>query len=134
MMIKTLKKRYVTLVEMMIVITLIIMIIGVIAWNVQGSLEEGKAFKTKTGMEKLQTILEIMIANNPDLEDRVSEDWPTIIRSSPLVKNVEDISKDGWGVKYEVTVDNGRIHVKSERFQEYLRENPGTIFREQSQN
>lgn len=131
-MIKTLKKRYVTLVEMMIVITLIIMIIGVIAWNVQGSLEEGKAFKTKTGMEKLQTILEIMMANNPELEGRVAQDWPELIKFSPLVKNVNDISKDGWGNKYEVSVENGHVHVKSERFTQYLRENPATIFKEQS--
>lgn len=126
-----LKKRYVTLVEMMIVITLIIMIIGVIAWNVQGSLEEGKAFKTKTGMEKLQTILEIMMANNPDMENDITGNWQNIIRSSPLVKNVNDISKDGWGNQYEVTVENGHVRVSSERFKQYLRENPGTVFREQ---
>ena len=60
------KKRFVTLVEMMIVMFLIAMITGVIAFNYTGSLEEGKAFKTKSGIDKIHTILDLHLASHPE--------------------------------------------------------------------
>ena len=50
----------------MIVMFLIALITGVIAYNYRGTLEEGKAFKTKAAMEKIETILSLEIANHPD--------------------------------------------------------------------
>jgi general secretion pathway protein G len=61
------KRRYVTLIEMMIVMTLIILIMGVIGYNYRGALDEGKAFKTKSGTEKLETILSLAVADKPAL-------------------------------------------------------------------
>ena len=52
----------------MIVMFLIALITGVIAYNYRGTLEEGKAFKTKAAMEKLETILSLEIANHPEVE------------------------------------------------------------------
>ncbi len=43
-------KRCVTLIEMMIVMFLISLITGVIAYYYRGSLDEGKAFKTKAAL------------------------------------------------------------------------------------
>ena len=47
------KRHFVTLIEMMIVMFLIMLITGVIAYNYRGSLDEGKAFKTRAGIEKV---------------------------------------------------------------------------------
>ena len=91
-----------TLVEMMIVMFLIAMITGVIAYNYTGSLEEGKAFKTKTGMMKIQTILALASAEG-DIEN-VKDHWQEIVRRSPMVQNPDDLMKDGWGVGYRVDV------------------------------
>lgn len=120
MQLKRLKKRFVTLIEMMIVMFLIALITGVIAYNYRGSLDEGKAFKTKAGIEKLETILNLEAAKNPQLLDNASQ-WKDYVSSSPLVQNVEALTKDGWGFDYQVGVENGAIKVRSEKYDEYIK-------------
>ena len=96
------KKRYITLIEVMIVMFLIALIMGVLAYNYQGSLEQGKVFKTKAAMDRLETILNLAIAEQPSLMSRVSEDWENIVDQSPLVHNAKDLKVDGWGFKYRI--------------------------------
>lgn len=120
------KRRYVTLIEMMIVMFLIALITGVVAYNYRGSLDEGKAFKTKTGIQKLETILNLEVAKNPEYRDRIASEWQTVIRSSPLVHDADALTKDGWGAYYQVSVnpDNGAIIVTSQNLEEYNRKHP----------
>jgi general secretion pathway protein G len=121
-----LKRRFITLVEMMIVMFLIAMITGVIAYNYTGSLEEGKSFKTTQGMGKIQNILNLYLAANPEEYDNIESSWKSIIKSSKLVKNPDDLIRDGWGAEYEVTRDeNGEIQVKSERYNNYKSKSKG---------
>lgn len=116
------KRRYVTLIEMMIVMFLIALITGVIAYNYRGSLEEGKAFKTKAGIEKLETILNLEIAKNPGLKQEVTSQWKEMIRHSPLVHDARALETDGWGEDYHVYLnDDGVVQVDSKRFDEYRR-------------
>jgi general secretion pathway protein G len=126
-----LHKRFITLVEMMIVMFLIAMITGVIAYNYTGSLEEGKAFKTKAGMEKIKTILALDAAAS-DL-DNIGDSWKSIIANSPLVQNPKELMNDGWGVEYVVRTDetdNGKeIVVISEKYKTYLqKKGKSTLF------
>lgn len=118
---KILKKRHVTLVEIMIVMTLIALIIGALAFNIGGTLEKGNAFKTKTGMEKLETILSLAVAENPAILDDLPSDWKSIASKSPLVKDPTAATKDGWGQEYDVQVEDGKIIIRSEKYEEYLR-------------
>jgi general secretion pathway protein G len=113
------QRRFVTLIEMMIVMTLIILIIGVIGYNYRGALDEGKAFKTKAGMEKVETILSLAVADKPSLIEDIGSNWEQIIRGSPMVKNPDDLIYDGWGYKYKVDVENGAISVHSDKYDEY---------------
>ena len=114
------KKRFITLVEMMIVMFLIAMITGVIAYNYTGSLEEGKAFKTKAGIEKIHTILDLRLATHPEDREHIESRWRDIVESSQLVKNAKDLIKDGWGFEYQVGKDsNGDIEIKSEKYDAY---------------
>lgn len=122
-----LKKKYVTLIEMMIVMFLIALIIGVVGYNYRGSLEEGKAFKTKAGMEKIATILNLSVAENSESLNDLGTKWEDIIRTSPLVSDANSLIRDGWGQKYEVTVENGRVVVRSPKYEEYTKSNP-TLF------
>lgn len=119
---KRAQKRFVTLVEMMIVMFLIAMIVGVIAYNYTGSLEEGKAFKTKAGIEKIQTILDLYIASHPDDASDIGSKWKEIVKSSPLVKGADELIKDGWGVPYTVSRNDqdGAIIVHSDKYQKYV--------------
>lgn len=123
------KRRYITLIEIMIVMFLIALITGVLAYNYRGSLEEGKAFKTKAGIEKLETILNLAVSENPPLMDHIETQWKEIVAQSPLVQNTSALIKDGWGVEYRVSVDNNQIVVHSQRYDQYQQSNR-TLFRE----
>lgn len=118
-----LQKRFITLVEMMIVMFLIAMITGVIAYNYTGSLEEGKAFKTKAGIEKIKTILALDAAGT-DI-DNIKDEWKAVVKNSPLVQNPDELVKDGWGVEYKVSIDeksDGKeIVVSSDKYDDYLK-------------
>ena len=114
------KRRFITLIEMMIVMFLIAMITGVIAYNYTGSLEEGKAFKTKAGIEKIHTILDLHLAIHPEDRDSIDSGWKDIVQNSQLVKNEKDLMMDGWGGDYQVGRDqNGDIEIKSAKYEAY---------------
>lgn len=116
------KKRFITLIEIMIVMFLIALITGVLAYNYRGSLEEGKKFKTQTGMEKLETILNLAVSQDPRLLENIEENWVQVIESSPLVQNPKDLEFDGWGYRYNVSKNSsGQIVIESEGYKEYLR-------------
>lgn len=120
------RKRMITLIEIMIVMFLIALITGVLAYNYQGSLEQGKVFKTQTAMQKLETILNLAVAQDPSLNQSISEDWAKVIEGSPLVNNVKDLEFDGWGFRYRVEKNNeGKIEVISEGLNNYLMKKSG---------
>jgi type II secretory pathway pseudopilin PulG len=120
------ERRFITLIEMMIVMFLIALIIGVLAYNYGGSLDEGKAFKTKMAIEKVSTILNLEAAKNPQFLQGTSN-WQAVIRASPLVKNANDFIKDGWGEDLQVEVHDNIIHVYSRHLEEYKRSHPTSI-------
>ena len=91
---KCMKKRYITLVEMMIVMFLIAMITGVIAYNYTGSLEEGKAFKTKAGIQKIETILALE-SSASDI-DHIDKSFGQLHVSQDLSMEVEEGSIFGY--------------------------------------
>ena len=100
---------------------LIALITGVIAYNYRGSLDEGKAFKTKTAIEKLETILNLKVSEDPS-QSRIASPqvWQEVITNSPLVSNPDALLKDGWGGDFEVTTDsNGTVHVRSQKYDDY---------------
>lgn len=107
------RKRYITLIEIMIVMALIAMITGVIAYNYRGSLDEGKKFKTKIAIERVDNILSLELANNPNLD---LTNWQQIIKDSPMVKNPDEIINDGWGKELHVGNVNGKLTVYSESY------------------
>ena len=113
-------KRHITLVEMMVVIFIIGLIVSVIGFRYQGGLEKGKAFKTETSVDKVETILNLQVAENPSLIDGIERDWKELIKRDPLVKDPAALIKDGWGEELQVSVDNNRnIHVRSRNLDNY---------------
>lgn len=113
-------KRFITLVEIMIVMFLIAMITGVIAYNYTGSLDEGKAFKTKTGIEKLHAILDLHLASHPEDLDNIETIWKDIISRSQMVKNAKDLTHDGWGGEYRMSKSNNdELVIESEKYNAY---------------
>jgi len=113
------KRQFITLIEIMIVMFLIALITGALAYNFRGSLDEGKAFKSKTGMEKVEMILNLRVAEDPSLMDSIESSWQEVIRRDPLVKDSKSLIHDGWGQPYTVTVEENIIKVRSPKYLEY---------------
>lgn len=113
------KRRAITLIEIMIVMFLIAVITAAVAINITGSLDEGKAFKTRTNIEKLENILNLMVADDPAVQSTISSDWSERIQKSPLVADPKSLSKDGWGYTYDVYIEEGVVKVRSQKFDEY---------------
>ena len=98
-------KRYVTLIEMMVVIAIISLLLGALAWNYGGVFESTKAENTNISMNKLRQVLELHLAHHPEDIDRIESDWQTIVSRSPLVDDSKKITKDGWGKTFVVRVE-----------------------------
>lgn len=126
---KSCKKRNLTLIEIMIVMFLIMLIMGVVAYNYRGALDEGKAFKTKAGIDQIETVLEMAVAQDPELLENIPSEWEEIVLTAPTVKNPASLIKDGWGESYQVRVEDGRVVVSSKRFEEYKKTH-ATMFKE----
>jgi len=116
------RKQCVSLIEMIVVILLIALILGFAAYNYSSTLEDSKAKITRASIEKVENILSIAIAQNPELADEVDGNWKEVLKTSPLVKDPEAESKDAWGNEYDVTIENGIITVRSSKLDAYQRE------------
>lgn len=111
------KKRAITLIEIMIVILLIGLIGGALAYNMRGSLDEGKRFKTKQNINRIEDILLIEYAKGNETTEEICNHWQEIVGRSPLVKrNGREIIVDGWGEPFKVTIVDGEFHVTSGHF------------------
>jgi general secretion pathway protein G len=117
------KKRFITLLEIMIVILLIGIIGSVVGYNMKGSLDKGRAFKTKQAQEQIKNILLLEAAERDlslaDVVNKASE----YLSKSALVKNADELIKDGWGekmnIKIETSQDQEAINVISQKLIEY---------------
>lgn len=101
-MLKKKKRHAITLLEIMIVIFLIGLIGSVIGYNVKGSLEEGKAFRSEQGIAKLKDILLMEAANGVSL-DEIIDNPKHYLKRTGLVADADKLLKDGWGQPYVIT-------------------------------
>lgn len=113
------KKKYaMTLLEVMIVIFIIGIIGSVVGYNMRGSLDKGKAFKTKEGVRKLYEI--VQLENNGLIDnDQLKENVKNLLVNSGFVRNVDDLMKDGWGDEYNVRFLNDEVCFFSQKYEEY---------------
>ena len=122
--IKRTKRMFpITLIEIMVVILLIGLIGGVLAYNLSGSLEEGKAFKSREAARQVTNILTLEIAKGRSPESVVG-DWENVIKNSPLAGRPKELIRDGWGGLFKVSYQNNCIVISSERYQKYRESHP----------
>lgn len=115
------QKRSLTLLEIMIVIVLIGLIGSVVGFNMKGSLDEGKAFKTRQAKDQIVDILMLEVARGASVEEVVKEP-EAYLRDSGMIKNPKEFLNDGWGVPFEIKVTpHGNISVKSLKLLSYER-------------
>lgn len=114
------RKRPFTLLEIMIVIFLIGLIGSVIGVNMKGSMEKGKAFKTKQSMQQIEDVLTLLLEEKEITPDDIETDLAGCLKKSNLVKSPKDLAVDGWKNPFIVTVDSkNQVRVKSERYKAY---------------
>ncbi|WP_194847581.1 prepilin-type N-terminal cleavage/methylation domain-containing protein [Candidatus Neptunochlamydia vexilliferae] len=121
------KKRYaMTLLEIMIVIFIIGIITSVIGYNMRGSLDKGKAFKTKQGVNKLYEIVQLQDAQGDGLkksdqekDGKLADQVKNLLESSGLVRKSSELMKDGWGNLYEFDIVGGDLRATSKKYDEY---------------
>jgi len=114
------RKQPITLIEIMIVIFLIGLIGSVLGYNMKGSLEEGKAFKTEQASLQIRDLLLLEAAKGTPLTTVVANPKLYLSRSG-FVKNVEKLLEDGWGGAYEITASSRErdIRVISRNLERY---------------
>ncbi len=96
------KKRALTLIEIMIVIFIIGLIGSVIGYNMKGSLDEGKSFKSEQGSKQVYDFLTLQIAQKKDAFDKVLADPEEALRDTGFVNRPDKLIKDGWNQKYVI--------------------------------
>lgn len=119
---KKITKRAMTLLEIMIVIFIIGIIGSVVGYNMKGSLEEGKAFKSKEGARQIYEILTLEYARGDYTPEYIKEHLEEVLKHSGMVRNAKNLLKDGWGKDYIVTFSKDDFKVKSERYFRYAKE------------
>jgi len=132
------KKRYMSLLEIMIVILLIGVITSVVGFNVKGSLEKGKVFKTEQAIVQIKDLLLLEVAGGSSIEQVVA-DPVEYLRRSGVPKEPSRFIQDGWGetLTVEATYNNTDIKVSSNRLNNYYvrtrRSNPDVVESEDDQ-
>lgn len=107
------KKRAVTLIEIMIVILLIGLIGGALAFNMRGSVDKGKIFKSEQNAARVYDALMMASASGDfNLDDcnnpaKVKE----VLEKSALVKDANKVILDGWGRLLIITKEGDDLNV-----------------------
>jgi general secretion pathway protein G len=113
-------KKALTLIEVMIVMLILGLISGLFMFNMKGSLEEGKAFKTEQASHQIQEILSMQMAMGTDRE-MIEKDPELVLKNSKMFKDPKNMLKDGWGFPYQIEVStDDEIFVRSEKFLTYV--------------
>jgi hypothetical protein len=103
----------------MIVIFLITLITGVIGYNMKGSLDKGKAFRTIQAQTQLHDMLLLALADGEPMS-KILESPQAIIKKLGLAKDAEKLVKDGWGELFAISA-NGKsdFRVRSQNLIDY---------------
>ncbi len=83
------KKRALTLLEIMIVIFLITLITGAIGYNMKGTLDRGRAFRTEQAQAQLRDLLLICLEEGVNSED-LTRDPAAHLKKFNLAKTVKN--------------------------------------------
>lgn len=114
------EKRTLTLIEIMIVIFIITLISGVVGYNLKGSMDKGRAFKTEQGIDQLRNILLICASEGADMS-QIKEKTIEVVKKAGLAKDPAKLVVDGWGKPYriEISADGNDFHITSENLSNY---------------
>jgi type II secretory pathway pseudopilin PulG len=102
----TIKRFYLSLVEIMIAMLIIGLITAALAKNGMGFLNSGKQFTTEQRRKNLEDILILETQQSPRRMQSIEDDWKDIIEHSPYVSNPDQYIYDAWDNEFIVSYDN----------------------------
>jgi type II secretory pathway pseudopilin PulG len=116
------KKRALTLLEIMIVIFLITLITGAIGYNMKGTLDRGRAFRTEQAKTQLHDLLLICLEDGANPDELVKDARPFLQRNE-LAKNSDKIVQDGWGKDFVIQYNRNKndFRISSPALDKYKR-------------
>lgn len=118
-MFKKVQKRSVTMLEIMIVIFLIALVGGVVAYNMRGSLDEGKRFKTEQAQRQVRDILLLQLSQGNISGRKIAANPLAYLENSGLLKNPENYLKDGWGDSFKIEYVNDDFRISSKNLDKF---------------
>jgi len=95
------KKRAFSLLEIMVVIFLITLITGAIGYNMKGTLDKGRAFRTEQASHQLHDLLLICLEEGVE-PDALIQQPADHLKKFDLAKNSDKLVLDGWGEKFVI--------------------------------
>jgi len=117
---KKTKKRALTLLEIMIVICLITLITGVIGYNMKGSLDKGKAFRTEQARDQLRDMLLLALSEGTKMENILQSPKDTL-KNLGLARDPDNLVKDGWNEDFLIRANKNKndFIITSKRLDKY---------------
>ena len=114
------RKKALTLLEILVVIFLITLITATIGYNMRGTLDRGRAFRTEQAMAELRDLLMLSVADGSDIE-KVCANPLQYLKDSELAKDPEKLVKDGWNQKFEIRLNRKKddFVIHSEALKKY---------------
>ncbi|EPP34493.1 prepilin-type N-terminal cleavage/methylation domain protein [Chlamydia ibidis] len=91
------RKQSITLIEMMVVITLIGIVGSALAFNMRGSIQKGKIFQTEQNCAKVYDILMMEYASSGASLKEVIARKEAILAESSWCREGSKLLKDAWG-------------------------------------
>ncbi len=108
------KKRAVTLIEIMIVIMLIGLIGGALAFNMRGSVDKGKIFKTEQNIARVyDALMMASVSGDFDIDNFNDETILEALKQSVLIKDADKVLLDGWGQRLNILKNGNDLSIKS---------------------
>jgi type II secretory pathway pseudopilin PulG len=120
------KKRALTLLEIMIVIFLITLITGAIGYSLKGSMDKGRAFTTRQSQQQLHDLLLLALAEGRGTQEDIVKDPKKYLTQLDIAKDPDKLLVDGWKQEFVITArGKSDFNVRSETLKKYdARTNP----------
>ena len=115
------RKQAITLLEIMIVIFIIGIIGSVIGYNMKGSMDEGRAYRSEHGSKQVHDLLSLEFAkSDKELQEILGDPTESLDRTG-FVSNPAKLMKDGWGQEYKIErLNEEEFTVRSEKWGTFL--------------
>lgn len=119
------RKNPLTIIEIMIVITIISIVGGLMSYNMKGSLAKGRSFKSEAASREAYDILSLELSSGKTINN-IIEDPSQVILDSGLVKSTKKLLNDGWGKPFEIIeIGSDDFIVYSKKWIDYLEKEKG---------